>query len=100
MVFLGSLLSPWGSEILSCALRIQLPDLLPCTAFSFHTFSQVSGVLVAVAVFARTLEVEEEKKGCGEEGKETVGREGKEGIGREMALPKSLDIAGHNSLLK
>lgn len=36
----------------------------------------------------------------GREGKKRVGREGKEGIGREMALPKSLDIAGHNFLLK
>lgn len=99
MVFLGSLLSPWGSEILSCAMRIQLPDLLPCTTF-FHTFSQVSGVLMAVAVFARSLEVEEGRKGCGDGGKREGGREGKEGIGREIALPKSLDIAGHNFLLK
>lgn len=36
----------------------------------------------------------------GREGKERVGRKGKEGIGREIALPKSLDIAGHNFLLK
>lgn len=60
-------------------MRIQLPDLSPCTTFSFHTFSQVSGVLVAVTVFARTLEVEEGKKGCGEGGKKEGGEGRKRG---------------------